>query len=402
MMIWRRLALVSPLVLATSCMVGPNYPTPKSDVAPQWLPSPAASSTKPLNAADAYWWKVFQDPVLDGLVETAYQNNLTLQIAGVRVLAARARVEQVHRQPLPAAAGAVGRRELGPGEQPGHDQPRRRQPALRRELGDRRLGQDPPRHRVGPGGLSRHDRLLRRRARHRHRRRRLELRQHPHGARSACAWRRGTSRRRRRASASPRSSSSTARRASSTCSRRPTLLGQTQAQIPALQNTLRQAKNGLALLLGETPDAIDARLGGARADSRRPGRGRRRHSEGSAAPPPGRARGRADAPRRSPRSSASRSRSMYPSFSLAGRLRLRVDQPRARLARGHVHVAEPRRAGRRLLLLSDLQLRPARQPGARAGRAVPGGGPELPEHGAEGAAGGRGRALRVLHRRRRR
>ena len=32
-----------------------------------------------------------------------------------------------------------------------------------------------------------------------------------------------------------------------------TLLGQTQAQIPNLQNTLRQAKNGLAVLLGETP-----------------------------------------------------------------------------------------------------------------------------------------------------
>ena len=38
------------------------------------------------------------------------------------------------------------------------------------------------------------------------------------------------------------------------------LLGQTQAQIPALQNTLRQAKNGLALLLGMTPEAVDALL----------------------------------------------------------------------------------------------------------------------------------------------
>ena len=41
-----------------------------------------------------------------------------------------------------------------------------------------------------------------------------------------------------------------------------TLLGQTQAQIPNLQNTLRQAKNGLAVLLGETPYAVDARLAG--------------------------------------------------------------------------------------------------------------------------------------------
>jgi outer membrane protein TolC len=41
-----------------------------------------------------------------------------------------------------------------------------------------------------------------------------------------------------------------------------TLLAQTQAGIPNLRNSLRQAKNGLAVLLGETPYAIDARLGG--------------------------------------------------------------------------------------------------------------------------------------------
>ena len=63
--------------------------TPQSDVAPDWIPSPAAAP-RPLNAADAYWWKVFDDPVRPaGLVE-ATKNNLTLQLAGVRVLRARA------------------------------------------------------------------------------------------------------------------------------------------------------------------------------------------------------------------------------------------------------------------------------------------------------------------------
>ena len=93
-------------------------------------------------------------------------------------------VEQVHRQPLSPAAGPVGSRELGPGEQPGHDQPRHGQPALRRELGDRRLGKDPPRDRVRPRGLSRHGGLLRRRARDGHRRRGIELREHPHRGRA--------------------------------------------------------------------------------------------------------------------------------------------------------------------------------------------------------------------------
>jgi outer membrane protein TolC len=41
-----------------------------------------------------------------------------------------------------------------------------------------------------------------------------------------------------------------------------TLVGQTQAQIPPLQNTLRQSEDALALLLGETPVSIDQRLAG--------------------------------------------------------------------------------------------------------------------------------------------
>ncbi len=36
------------------------------------------------------WWTVFRDPVLDRLVHTAYQQNLPLRIAGLRILEARA------------------------------------------------------------------------------------------------------------------------------------------------------------------------------------------------------------------------------------------------------------------------------------------------------------------------
>ncbi len=43
-----------------------------------------------------------------------------------------------------------------------------------------------------------------------------------------------------------------------------TVLGQTEAQIPHLQNTLNQTKNGLAVLLGVTPDEVDRLLGGVR------------------------------------------------------------------------------------------------------------------------------------------
>ena len=43
-----------------------------------------------------------------------------------------------------------------------------------------------------------------------------------------------------------------------------TLLAQTEAQVPGLQNTLNQAKNALAVLLGETPDKVNHYLAGSR------------------------------------------------------------------------------------------------------------------------------------------
>ena len=39
------------------------------------------------NYAD--WWTVFNDPVLNQLMEEAYQQNLSLRAAGLRVLQAR-------------------------------------------------------------------------------------------------------------------------------------------------------------------------------------------------------------------------------------------------------------------------------------------------------------------------
>src|SRR5262245_36136998 len=95
------------VLAAASCMVGPNYKTPPSDAAPKWLPSPGVAE-KPLNAMDAYWWKVFQDPVLDGLVESAYRNNLSLQIAGARVLQARAQLNQSIGNLFPQQQGVQG------------------------------------------------------------------------------------------------------------------------------------------------------------------------------------------------------------------------------------------------------------------------------------------------------
>src|SRR5271165_6773802 len=71
------------------CLVGPDFSSPSAPVAERWLEANDPSvNTRDLEYRD--WWKVFRDPVLDRLVETAYNQNLTLVSAGTRVLQARA------------------------------------------------------------------------------------------------------------------------------------------------------------------------------------------------------------------------------------------------------------------------------------------------------------------------
>ena len=77
------------MILVSGCMIGPHYSKPKAPLNESWV-----SEEKPgveRNAqVDIAWWKVFGDPVLDSLVETAYCENLDLQIAAMRVLGSMA------------------------------------------------------------------------------------------------------------------------------------------------------------------------------------------------------------------------------------------------------------------------------------------------------------------------
>ena len=86
--------LVLALALCVvSCKVGPNYSTPAAKVAGQWQANPAVTN-QAYSAAEDYWWRNFHDPVLDQLVESAFRNNLSLQVAGVRILEARAKLNK--------------------------------------------------------------------------------------------------------------------------------------------------------------------------------------------------------------------------------------------------------------------------------------------------------------------
>jgi len=71
--------------------VGPNYRKPPAPVARDWID---ANDKRLRTGPDdlIQWWKVFHDPVLDNLICSACHQNLTLRQAGFRVLEARAQL----------------------------------------------------------------------------------------------------------------------------------------------------------------------------------------------------------------------------------------------------------------------------------------------------------------------
>jgi NodT family efflux transporter outer membrane factor (OMF) lipoprotein len=84
--------LVAALFLTTGCtMVGPDFVKPEAPVQKEWIESRDPEiKTEASDYKD--WWAVFDDTVLNSLVEGAYQQNLPLQISGLRILQARAQL----------------------------------------------------------------------------------------------------------------------------------------------------------------------------------------------------------------------------------------------------------------------------------------------------------------------
>lgn len=87
-MVWPSLLIA---LLLFGCSVGPNFVRPKAALSPNWLDAKDSRvKTGPAQYRD--WWKAFNDPVLDRLIDQAYHGNLSLGIAGIRVLEARAQL----------------------------------------------------------------------------------------------------------------------------------------------------------------------------------------------------------------------------------------------------------------------------------------------------------------------
>ncbi|MGD8842723.1 MAG: efflux transporter outer membrane subunit [Gammaproteobacteria bacterium] len=88
--LWIRLAVGASLAATSACVtLGPDFEAPAADLEASWAEHGRELSGAALSQA---WWTLFNDPVLDRLVEAAYNQNLPLQIAGLRIFEARAQL----------------------------------------------------------------------------------------------------------------------------------------------------------------------------------------------------------------------------------------------------------------------------------------------------------------------
>ena len=69
--------------------VGPDYKRPPVPLAPDWIDA-QNPQVRSAPADYSHWWAAFDDPTLNNLIKTAYEHNVTLRVAGTRVLEAPA------------------------------------------------------------------------------------------------------------------------------------------------------------------------------------------------------------------------------------------------------------------------------------------------------------------------
>ena len=83
--------LLAALILHGCVQLGPEFKTPDTHWIDQWnSPALQQSSQQKTQPDTLQWWTIFNDPILNRLIAEADARNPSLQIAGLRVLEARA------------------------------------------------------------------------------------------------------------------------------------------------------------------------------------------------------------------------------------------------------------------------------------------------------------------------
>ena len=84
---------ITCVALSACVTLGPDYAEPKVAWLHDWQPDLYGHIGAPQQQAELdlrFWWRLFNDPVLNDLIEKARRENPTLRIAGLRILESRA------------------------------------------------------------------------------------------------------------------------------------------------------------------------------------------------------------------------------------------------------------------------------------------------------------------------
>lgn len=80
----------------SACVVGPDYKTPEVKTPDSWVSADKFKEEQPKISenVDQKWWKNFNDPVLDQIIEMVIENNLDLKIAQSKIIEARTNISK--------------------------------------------------------------------------------------------------------------------------------------------------------------------------------------------------------------------------------------------------------------------------------------------------------------------
>ena len=98
--------LLGVTLVWSGCVVGPDFVRPEGRVNENWNEKGDARVRQ--TAINQQWWQAFRDPTLDQLIQLAYRQNLSLQITGLRIVEARARLGISLGQQYPQLQEAFG------------------------------------------------------------------------------------------------------------------------------------------------------------------------------------------------------------------------------------------------------------------------------------------------------
>lgn len=105
---------IATVLITTGCMVGPNYKPPATTMPAAYREATTASTTAPTSfdaesSSDVRWWRQFDDPQLTDLVEKSVKANYSIAVAEARVREAREerRIVQSLLYPQASVGGSV-------------------------------------------------------------------------------------------------------------------------------------------------------------------------------------------------------------------------------------------------------------------------------------------------------